>query len=652
MKNVLKNGICVYVTVILFFALLLPSFNTGKVISPAFINDSEDTFSGFEPTGSDVFENEKDDIEYLESVSDSAMNSHENIAENADVEKNTHSDMQKDTQTQTEKDDISLENREETDENVAGFENGVTESDNNGSGVITAFKHTDYSANNSSENIYDLYFFSENIGSLPTFDSINTYTFTLESRCSFRYTVTHDKLGLLEGWRVELYQEYYVNGVSGEKSYRLLNTLKTNADTTSDSSVELGLMPGAYRLVVSSGSKYTSELYKIDVVTKENSDFEIECNDNIYRYTEIFGGVSIKGSASYFDDRQDEDWYLLRVYNDGFSSLSFKHPSVKDKTTVCWQVILYSEDGTVLFSVNSLFTDTLIESGEMGLSAGNYYILVRNRVYTDITYTLEVTKTDDENTESEPNDTFTQANQIGIDSVITGAISAKADTTDKDYYVFSVTKNGYVVIEFSHTPISDSDDKNGWNITLYDKNGTVIYKGVSAWADDVTASVPIGLASGTYYIRIDSDNLYHTSEKYYLSVSFSQHSDWESEPNNSMASADGLTADVIINGVLADMGTDFDYDWYSFTLDNQKNVSVNLSHEVLSYSKNIFTFTLYNSDGNVVKTSTGQTNVNSSASDESVSADFAALPAGKYYIRVTPGLFYDNISYLLKYSVY
>lgn len=507
-----------------------------------------------------------------------------------------------------------------------------------------------YLSEGANENIYDLYFFSENKGSLDSAFTVNTYVFTLENRCMFRYFVTHDTLGALEGWKVSLYEEYYVNGDGGEKDYRLINTLLTDSGTEKDKSVELGLMPGAYRLVVTAGKSYTAESYILDVETKDGTGYEIECNDNIYRYTEIYSSVPLKGSASYFNDRQDEDWYLFRVFEDGFSEIRFAHPTIKDKVTVCWQVILYSESGNVLYSVNSLFTDESNKSGGLGLSAGNYYILVRNRVYTDITYTLSVTRTDDVGFENESNDTFSAANGLALNSTITGSVTEKNNVIDRDYFVFEVNTPGCAVIEFSHNPISDSKDKDGWNFILTDNSGRVLFKGISAWADDVKASPVIGLDKGIYYIRVDSENHYHSSEVYYLTVNFTESELWESEYNSTQDYADAMKPDIPINGVLAEMGTDFDYDWYSFELKEAADINILFSHEVLGYSKNIFVFTLYDYEGQEVATVDGKTLIECASDIETVTAEFNGLLAGKYYIKVTSGLFYDNISYSLKYT--
>lgn len=503
------------------------------------------------------------------------------------------------------------------------------------------------------ENIYPLYFFSENTGALSSAYDANVYTFSLDKRSCFYYTVSHKEIIGTAGWNVSLYGEYYLNGTDGETAYRLINTLLTTPSATKEQSVKLGLIPGNYRLVVTKGSAFTGDNYRIDVFTEEGSDYEIECNDNIYRYTSLFSSVPIKGSASYFTDRQDEDWYMFRQYEDGFAELKFEHPAVKDKTTVCWQIILFSENGTVLYSVNSLFTDNVQRSGAVGLKKGNYYVLVRNRVYTDMTYMLTLTRSDDVSYENEKNDTVGTANEIALNSTVTGSVAHMLNGIDRDYFTFTVDSPGAVMLEFSHP--ATEDDKDGWNISLFDKNGMLLYREISKWSDDISSSSEIGLDTGIYYILIDSDNLYLNSAEYYLTVTFFPGEDYETEPNNSFETADSLTADVPVTGIISDCITDYDYDYYMFTIEKDMEVSVILDHEVLAGNKEIFSFSVYNSEFAPVAATVGGedgfTDVGVPANSERVQADFKILPAGTYYIKVSSGLFYEQVSYYLFFTM-
>lgn len=503
------------------------------------------------------------------------------------------------------------------------------------------------------ENVYPLFFFSENTGSLESSDRVNVYTFSLEKRCAFQYIFSHKEIIGVAGWEISLYGEYYLNGTDGETGYRLLNTLISESSVTRQQSVKLGLIPGNYRLVVTKGAEFTSEGYRIDVTAENGSDYEIECNDNIYRYTSLFSSVPIKGTASYFRDRQDEDWYMFRQYEDGFVRLKFEHPAVKDKTTVCWQIILYSENGTALYSVNSLFTDEIIRSGAIGLSQGNYYVLVKNRVYSDVSYTLTLNREDDISYEVEKNDTKDTAMEISVNSTVTGSVAERLSGIDRDYFRVEVTSDGIAMLEFSHEALAE--DKNGWNISLTDKNGEVLYKGLSAWSDDVITSSYIGLSEGTYYILVDSDNLYLNSTDYYLTVSFMEIQDWETEPNNSFASADELYADTAVTGIITDCGgADSDYDYYSFVLSEETDISLIFEHEKLDNSKNIFNVTLYDGLFNPVKCTVGDaediTEINVAADKEKTQADYKALPEGQYYIRVTSGIYYESVNYYLYFT--
>ncbi len=509
--------------------------------------------------------------------------------------------------------------------------------------------HEAYTPSASAEKVSPLYFLSETTDSLATESSVNVYTFSLERRAVFSYTVAHDAPVANEGWVFALYEEYDINGDGSKTGYRLIDTLKTTV-STSDSSPETGLSKGNYRLVVTKGSGFSAGQYTINAKLTENSDYEIECNDNIYRYTEIYSGVPIKGSASYHDDKQDDDYYLFRMYEDGFVDLKFEHATVKDKVSVCWQVLLFSEDGSCLFSVNSLFTDNVNKSGKIGLKAGNYYILIRNRVYTDITYTLTVSRTDNSDYENEKNDTPETADSISAGVTVTGNTASQINGIDRDYFRFELSEPGFCTVDFSHEPSEENSERNGWNIVLLDANGRVLSRSISAWGDDVTVSPTIGLAKGVYYIRIDSENLYFNSDRYYLTLNFTAAADWETELNDSFETADMLFEGTAVTGLIADRGTDYDFDYYVIDITEGTDIKLEFSHEKLSYSKEIFNFTLYDAGKKTVNSSDGLSTIKVKSDEESVSAVYKSLAPGRYYIKVSSGIFFDSIVYSVEYS--
>lgn len=509
--------------------------------------------------------------------------------------------------------------------------------------------HEAYAPSATAEKVSPLYFLSETTDSLATEESVNVYTFSLERRAVFSYAVAHDVPAANEGWVFALYEEYDINGDGSKTGYRLIDTLKTTV-STSDSSPETGLSKGNYRLVVTKGSEFSAAQYTINAKLTETSDYEIECNDNIYRYTEIYSGVPVKGSASYHDDRQDDDYYLFRMYEDGFVDLKFEHATVKDKVSVCWQVLLFSEDGSCMFSVNSLFTDTVNKSGKIGLKAGNYYVLIRNRVYTDITYTLTMSRTDNSDYENEKNDTPETADSISAGVTVTGNTASQINGIDRDYFRFELSEPGFCTVDFSHEPSEENSERNGWNIVLLDEGGKVLSRSISAWGDDVIVSPAIGLAKGVYYIRIDSENLYLNSDRYYLTLNFTAAADWETELNDSFETADMLFEGTAVTGLIADRGADYDFDYYVIDVTEGTDIRLEFSHEKLSYSKEIFNFTLYDAGKKAVNSSGGVSTIKVKSDEACVSAVYKSLAPGRYYIKVSAGIFFDSIVYSVEYG--
>ena len=646
----IRGMICFYLTVAVMIAVAIVPFASGNIIKDTNKAVENDSVYSVEKdctvASSDNFE--------VEDIPESITHGADDCDE-ADISVNCDDNQEAFTGNSQKIENITEAVTENSKDDISDFAAPVPEVNNDiieESIIIENDIDNDYIPGDKNENISGLNFFTDTQGLLESSGSINVYEFTLDSRSVFRYTVLHDEFKGTEGWNFDLYEEYYVNGDGKDIGYRLINSLSTTS-AKSDRSPELGLAPGNFRLVVSAGKAFTGSVYSIRVDCSDTYEYEIECNDNIYRYTEIYGNVPIKGSASKLPNGQDEDWYMFRMYEDGFAELSFTHPEEKDKLTVCWQVIFYSEDMTPVFSVNSTFDKGVLESGRIGLDKGNYYIAVRSRVYSDKTYTLTVSRNTVSDHENERNDTIGTANVIAPNTTMLGIISNQINGIDVDYYKFTLETAGNVTIEFSHTPLADEDDKLGWNYSLIDSDSNVLFCGVSAWIDDVSVSSLTGLGAGTYYIRVDSSGLYHSTENYYLTLIYTESDNWETECNDSFADADVLSDAAALNGLLAERNIDYDYDYYTFEITEESDVSVVFSHELLSYFREIFVFNLYDENETAVKTTIDGKEVSrvSIKSDkEEVTADYNALAPGKYYIKVTTGIFFDAIGYSIMYK--
>lgn len=491
---------------------------------------------------------------------------------------------------------------------------------------------------------------------------VKTYEFTVTKRGVISYSLSYPVTNDLSGWYVRLYCEYFVNGIDGEKAYRLINTLKSDGSKESSASVNIGVMPGRYRLVVSSGEIYNASVYELSCTFEARSDYETELNDTLSRYTEIYSDVPMHGTSYYSTDKTDVDCFMFRVDFPSYVNIIFEHPK-KDLVSVCWKLILTDADGNEIFTKSSLYSQEKIESGNIGLAPGAYFISVVTHVYYDVEYTLTLSKTASGAFETEINDTKPLADNLVFSSPVSGSCSDRSAAVDNDWYTFILPSDGYVNLNLSHTVSDEENSYDAWRILLYNEKNDLLYSKNISYNTESVKSPSLGLAKGKYYVRIDNDGMVSTGETYTLEASFVKSSKWETEPNNSTATADKLTAGAAVNGTMVEIGTDYDTDYFKLTLDKKQNISLALSHSKKTGNKEVFVFTLY--DKNMKPVAPQDKNgkyfynvfdeiiykMSNTLETEKTVAYYNSLPAGTYYVKVTPGIYYSNMKYSLTYSV-
>ena len=512
------------------------------------------------------------------------------------------------------------------------------------------------------DTLYPLEFEKDYSGMLSSVDERHIYHFTVAQRGYLQYTVRHAKMTNFMGWEVTLYQEYYLNGVSGEVGYRQLNLLQTTAPATTEASPTVGVMPGRYRIVIKTTGGIKAETYTLNVGFTADHTHEIECNDTKAAYTELYADIPMIGSASCYSDRQDDDWYLLRLKNTGSVRLTFTHGTA-DNVSVAWRVALYSEDGQELYAENSGMNQETVDSGEIGVSGGIYFVAVLGRVRCEHEYTLTVTSTADDHFECENNDTMDTANLLPAGGTVKGSVGAKAGRLDRDFFRFDMTARGNFSMSFTHDAPSPEeakkdDDKKGWNIRLLSSSGEVMYSMVSTWQTASVSMPPMGLEQGAYYVEINSEDLYRNPLTYTLTVGNTQASSFETEPNNTPAQATPIVNGVPITGTIID-AVDPDDDYYVFQVPASSRVTVLLKHQATDGDKDIFRFSVCNENGEKAPVYFGRSPivgkdgknvffVESPARQPTVSGLYE-LPAGTYYIKVTSGRFLSDMDYMIQF---
>ncbi len=477
--------------------------------------------------------------------------------------------------------------------------------------------------------------------SLASSVSVNVYTFSVAERGVLVFAFTHadtDETGSCI-WKITLYEEYSADGTGDSADYRVLEQVSYTTIGESVKSSTIGVSPGNYKVSVECVTGYVEDKYDIAVGYAQADDYEIEPNNAKTRYSELSLDKTINGSASSLEDGNDEDWYLFKISETGYTVLYFEHEadSVNSANTVAWRIKLTDIQGNEYFYTTSGMGAESINSGIMGLAPGYYFVTVYSHLYTSAPYELAVSFSKDSAIETELNDSADSATPISTGKEIVGALTARDSISDRDYYSFKMEKDGYVKLDFTHEALSESYD--GWNVSIVSSEGAVAYSTVSDWTEAQISSPEIGLTAGDYCIVIDSDNIYHCNIVYKLLLTTTYDSTWESEPNNTPETADAIKLGSAKNGSLIENGVDYDMDYYTLSVSSSGTLRVTFTHSsIKNEDKEGWVISIVDAEGNVVASSSAKWN--------SGTVSFTAnVTSGTYYVLVETGLYYTGDSY-------
>lgn len=490
------------------------------------------------------------------------------------------------------------------------------------------------------------------------------YILNVTERGYIQYTLGYSAGGPFSdvGWKLTLYEEYDRLGNSGSTAYRRLNILNSSVAADSVTSSKIGVQPGTYRLVLEQNGAFSNNVVTVLADFAAETDRECEPNDTPARYTELYPGYEIKGSSGKYETATDtdEDWYLFRMPYDGYASYTFTHEAM-DMISVSWQIFLYDADLNQLSFNNANFSEGSITGEQVGLGEGMYFICVKGRVHSTQDYVLKVDCVRADLYEQESNDSFATATPLATDAVYNGMMNNRSQGIDYDYYAVTLTRPGSLKLVFRHAAIDEDEDGEvyiGWNISLFTAAGDLLYSGVSDWKDTVNLSPEMGVAAGTYYVCIDSDNRYFTPEPYTISVEHTNDRDFESEPNDTADLASEAFVGSAVRGSLTQAGLTPDVDYFIYSVVADTNVTLTFSHEKVNLDRHGWVVTLTDVDGKVYTPMDerglpftdangalkNQIDVNWNQSD--VTAHFY-LRAGEYYVRVEAGDYFSSETYSL-----
>lgn len=339
------------------------------------------------------------------------------------------------------------------------------------------------------------------------------YMFEITKKGYINFAIAHDDMKLDQiAYRIYIYDSF------GNEYY----FARSSFTDIIISSGNISLAPGYYFIKIDSHIFCETE-YIMSVKFTADNDFESELNDTketadlITLGKEVYGNITPRSSAP------DSDWYKFTLTDGASVMLDFLHAD-QGKDRNGWNIKLYSSDMKLIYSVVSKWTDQVVQSPFIGLSAGDYYVCIdaEGLNLSASTYALLITSDSEGAWEAEPNDTFDTANLIAADKSVSGTMLENGVEFDRDVYRFSMKEKKDITISFAHTPLEA--DREGWIITLYDEEGNKITSFTSNWNTSKTQSDSLELEAGDYYITVDTGKFY-SNIRYILTPSSSSSND-------------------------------------------------------------------------------------------------------------------------------
>ena len=230
------------------------------------------------------------------------------------------------------------------------------------------------------------------------------------------------------------------------------------------------------------------------------------------------------------------------------------------------------------------------------------------------------------NQEQENNGQTARANALTPGSAMRAALASRGD---KD--VFSLSAAGAGVLSVALDLPSNDPFWHFFTLEVYNPAGTVL--GAFSSGRDQTFSLGLP-AAGTYYLAVSAAGFYDSrSYSVLASVSDGGSSGYESESNDSRASADALTLGTAMRGQLSWQG---DRDVYRINADTAGSLTLALDVPTADAFWNFFTLDLHSEAGALLSSG-------ASGRDQTYALNLAS--AGTYYLAVSAGVFHDAGSY-------
>ena len=338
----------------------------------------------------------------------------------------------------------------------------------------------------------------------------------------------------------------------------------------------------------------------------------------------ISSAVQISLNTYYTDNLPSssaKNFYKFTLPSAGVVTVGFNHEYM-DSTNPYWTVSIIDINENTYSQLDHRGNKASEEiSPHYGLPAGTYYLKVVPCVFSSVDYTFRINYTQSSVWETEFNDSISKADPISVNTYYNGMIR---NSSDEDYYKFTLPSAGYVTVGFKHAYIDSTLDY--WRVQIIDIEQN-LYSQLDHAGNIETeeTSIRYGLPAGTYYVKIT--DYYFSNEDYQFVINYTQSSVWETELNNSITTADPINLKTYYYGNLRNSGDD---DYYKFELPRDGYVTVSFSHGYVESSNDYWYVQILDSSQKTYLEKKYPGNVK-----KETESFKCGLSAGTYYLKVS-----------------
>ena len=459
-------------------------------------------------------------------------------------------------------------------------------------------------------------------GTLSESNEEQWYWFAVTEDGQSELTVTPS--GKLNVWDVTLYT---YNGDQTDIVQRNIVGIGTSAGTMTTTD----LAPGTYFIRVrrysESGSYTLTSKYTPNPFANDGK------HDDWTTAKWLEDGKSARGHLgySYFNDKNEEDWYYINVNVDGQADITIDPDQTFGLNVWDLTLYTYNEDQTDLVQRNikgigkELSTMTTTD-----LAPGTYFIRVR-RYDSHGGYTLSYKLTPNPFANDGKHDDWTTAKALEDGKTVQGHIGYYYfnDRNEEDWYYINVNADGKADITINP---DQTFALNVWDLTLYTYNEDqtdIVQRNIKGIGKELGTMTTTDLAPGIYYLRV---RRYGDHGGYTLSYQLTpnpfandgKHDDWMT----AKWLEDGKTVQGHLGYLYFNDRNEEDWYCYEVTADGKLDITINPSQ---TFGLNVWDVTLYTYNGD--QTDIVQRNIKGIGKELGTMTTTNLAP-GVYFLRV------------------